>query len=309
MPRPLDLAEMENRMLTEFSQGYAPTSYINRLVLPPIPVTRDKGSYFVDENGLLIYDTELAPRADAKTIDFATGSEKWEVFDHALAGLLSKKEIQAARETGVEQLSDLKETLIAKLITLLEAKREKNCADRVFGAAYYDSEYQTDNVAWNDEDSDPIGDIMTGMEAVRDMGAIPNSLVLGRKAYNALRVHPKLIAFFKNQMGMLSDEQIKNVLGVTNIIVGDNVYNSGSPKNPILTPFWGDHCAIYPIHSAQEMKMGARVHTVLFDKLTDYHSYEEDKSLNVLYTQTTCYGLKTINTKQGYLIKNVIASS
>lgn len=309
MGRILELQEMENRLLSEFSQGWAPTQYLNRTVLPAIPVMDDKGRYLVDKNGLMIYDTELAPRADAKTVDFSHGYDNWEVFDHALASYLSKKEIAVAKRSGVDKVSDLKEATIAFILNLLEAKREKSAADRIFGTAYYHADHQKDNVAWNDEDSDPIGDIITGQDMVRDMGVIPNSLVMGYKAFSALRVHPKLLAFFKNQMGLLTIDQMKEVLGVKNIIVGEGAYNSGTENNPVLTPFWGSHCAIVPIHTPEEMRLGFRVHTALFDKLDDYHSYEEDKGLNVRLTQTATYGLLTTNIKHGYLITNVIASS
>lgn len=316
MPRINTMNSLENKLISRFSTGYRPPKFINRLVLPPIPVEKDTGRYLVDLNGNLIYDAERAPRAEAKQVNFNISYGNWAVNEYALGMHLDNKEISAAKSSGAQKLVDLKKLASRKLINLLELKREKVVADIVGGTSYYDNDFQkalTNGEEWSDEDSDPIGDIMTGMNKVRSqVGFMPNAMVMGRQTYNVLAVHPQLISYFKNQMGRLTLDQIKSLFeGIDQIIIGDGVYNSGTEDSPTITDFWGDMCALYIIPSMAELEEGTQVHAAMFDKLVDYMFVENPYkySLGIEVTQSVTWGAQHISDKNGYLITNTVADA
>lgn len=311
MPDIRNLKSMENRILTNFSQGWLPTEFVNRLVCPPIPVTRSKGDYMVDKNGLMIYDTERAPRTRAKTVDFEHGTSAWSTIDHWLSVLMDKDEIEEAQATGLEALMNIKQDAVSLVMNLLEAKREKAIADRIMGTSYYHDDFQTDIEAtpWNDQtNGDPIGNIMEALKAVRSVGCNANALVMSANVFDALCVHPALLDHFKNQMGRLTDAQILGLFrNVNKIVIGEAMYNTGTPDVPVLVPFWGDHCAVVPINSLQELKQGRKAHTVVFDRLNAYKSLEHDEGETIRVIQKVEWGVLTINTQHGYLIENAVA--
>ena len=311
MPDIKNLKSMENRVLTTFSQGWNPQDMINRIVCPPIPVTRSQGDYMVDKNGLRLYDTERAPRTRAKTVDFEHGTSSWSTKDQWLSVLLDKDEIEEAQSTGLEALMNIKQDAVSLVMNLLEAKREKAVADRVMGTSYYHNDFQKDiaSTPWNDQtNGDPIADIMEAVKAVRSVGAVANALVMSGAVYDALCVHPAMLDYFKMQMGRLTDAQILSMFrGVTRIVIGDATYNSGTEDAAVLTPYWGDHCAVVPINSLQELKQGRKAHTVVFDRLNAYKSLEHDEGETVRMIQKVEWGILTINTQHGYLIENAVA--
>lgn len=311
MPDIKNLKSMENKILTTFSQGWNPQAMINRIVCPPIPVTRSKGDYMANKNGLMIYDTERAPRTRAKTVDFEHGTSPWATDDHWLSVLMDKDEIEEAQETGLEALMNLKQDAVSLVMSLLEAKREKAVADRLMGTSYYHNDFQKDIEAtpWNDQTSgDPIADILEAIKAVRSVGAVANALVMSANVFDALCVHPALTDHFKNQMGRLTEAQILGLFrGVNKIVVGEGMYNTGTQDAPVLTPFWGDHCAVVPINSLVELKQGRKAHTVVFDRLNAYKSMEHDEGETVRVIQKVEWGVLTINTQHGFLIENAVA--
>lgn len=312
MPNINTLEQMEVRLLSEFSQGFIPGGFFNRLILPPITVLKSRGKYLAGKNGLMLYDTERAPRTQAKQIDHNYGSGEYRTYEHALAHPLDKKEIQAANEVGLTQLQNLKENVISLLISLLELNREKGTADVVFGSTYYHADYQDDigSTPWNNHSTgDPIGDINAAIKAVREAGAVPNALVMSSDVFDVLKTHPDLVNHFKNQMGVLTAEQIIGLFGpIKKIVVADCMYNSGTEDAEVLTNVWGNHCAVYPIPSPEELMRGARVHAALFDKLSGYHAYEHDQGVLVNYTQIVEWGIEAINNQCGFLIQNTLGS-
>jgi hypothetical protein len=81
---------------------------------------------------------------------------------------------------------------------------------------------------WDDPDSDPIGDMSKWiLEVMALTGKAPNTLVIGKKIFEALRIHPDLVDIYKyTQTGILNLQQVSAALGVENILVSSAVVNT-----------------------------------------------------------------------------------
>ncbi len=315
MPPIPTLDSMENVVLSNFMRGNVPANYINREVCPPIPVYQDTGSYLVTENGRLIYDDERAQNTRAKSVDFNFSTETYAIIERALSGTLDKSTIDKARELGGgPEVLTLQQDMVKFVDDLLEAKREKRVADIVFGTSYYDSTMKTElttTSCWSDSvNSDPVGNISSGQEAVRGKtGMHPNALVLGATAFATLRKHPKVITLFGdiNHRGQLTIEELKELFEVQKVIVGRGTYNAGTVESPTVTDFWADSCAIINIPSLPELKAGYPCHTVMFENLAKSKVYEHDEGEVIRYILKRFYAPKHISLFNGYLYTNVVA--
>ncbi len=308
-----DWAKFRSELLTKFSQAWRPATHINRMVLPPIPVETDKGTYLVEANGNVLYDTARALRAKPRQVEYSADTGEWTVQEHALGGALDFKEIKRAEQSKVAKLMALKQRRIGSLLNDLENVREKAVSDIIFGSSYYGSGHHLDlssgsNKAWNEEGSDPVADILTGIRTVRGkIGQLPNAMVLGYDTYQALATHPQLIAQFKVQQGLLTPDQVKSLFtGVKYLIIGSGTYNAGTPEAPVVTDFWGDYCALIPIPSTDELMEGTQTHSIFLDKTVDYWTAEEAKLWGVEFMQSVTWGVKTVNNQAGYLISKTL---
>lgn len=314
MPAITNLSDFQNKLLTNMSLGYRPNKYANREVLPPVEVDDDTGSYITELNDNMLVDDARAIRTRAKSVDFNFGKGTFNLEDHALSILLDKKkEIEKAAKLSSLKLNNLKESSIRKILNMLEIKREYLAASMVHGASNYHSNNKkalSGQTCWSDyTNSDPVGDIMAGIEVVRNtIGFNPNGLVMDSYTWALLRNHPAILTYFKVNQGMATREQVMSLFdGIDKIVVGTAMYNAGTPSVPSPTNFWADSCAIIPIPTAQELADGTQVHSVMFDQLSAYGSYEFDEGEVVRMMQTVSYGVMKVNEKAGYLISNTKA--
>ena len=314
MPNPKDYDALENKILTGFALDYQSNIYVNRLIHPPVNVTRDVGTYYVGKNGMFLYDTERALRAMPKQIDQSFGTGQYHTRQHALDHPLDMEELKAAEETGMGQVMNLKQRAVNYVMNSLELDREHEDFAITFGTAYYGSSNKADlssTHGWDEQsDSNPISDINAAIEACRAGGARANSLVLDYMTLSYLLNHPVLIGYFKNQMGMLTIDQMKSLFPtITKVVVTDAVYNSGTPDVPVLTPLATKVCAVLPIHTPQEMQNGVRLHSAMFEKVKDTKSLEYSVGPLLHLQQYVRYGIEAINDNCGFLFTNTFGNA
>ncbi len=79
---------------------------------------------------------------------------------------------------------------------------------------------------WTDGGSDPQANIQLGREVIRaTIGRYPNTLLLGPAAYNAARMHPKVIERFKYTTDApVTADMLATLLEVNRVVVGTSIY-------------------------------------------------------------------------------------
>lgn len=85
----------------------------------------------------------------------------------------------------------------------------------------------------DDSDSDPLGLFMQSKMAIKKkIGVIPNTLILGEKVYEALRINEQLNSLYRNPQGdenvptKLNEQMIARALDVNKIIVARAMYDT-----------------------------------------------------------------------------------
>ena len=291
-------------VLTNIALGYKNAQFIGEALFPIVNV--DKEGFTIPKFGKEMfaeYETERAvgansnvmPRRDQDKIDVVLREhdlaypvdyreQRESIFDEeSRAVKLSKDGIEGRRERECARLAQLQATYVTgSKVTLASDKK------------------------WAKSGGDPLGDIDTGKEAIRKrIGIRPNTILMGASAYYALRRHAQLQAQLgANKDKLITLEQLKEILEVGNIVVGESL--SGNQQ---LGDIWGDNFILAysaegtdGVRSKEEPSFG---YTFRLSGMPIGDRYESE-DLKVTFSRYTDI-YKTIVTfpEAGYLISSV----
>ena len=300
-----------NPILSQFAKGYKSETRIARLVAPTIRSYTESGTYYIfGKEGFRIIDTERALRAMSKQTDFAISSTTYRCVEHALHTPLDYKEIEAAQKYGASAVLSLEQRAVNFVQGLLEIELEKAVADIMFSTTYYSGNYTTltGDDQWSSANSDPLGQIKTGIQAARaDMGIEPNTLVLGYTPYWALSTHAQIKAMISDNVSKpitVTAPDLANLLRLKNVYVGQAAYTTDAG---VFTDLWGDYAALIYLPDNMEMPEGTTPHTVIIEEegYPEVKTYQDKKVK--FYEVTRKYLVKNIDNTFGYLITDLVA--
>lgn len=295
-----------DQFLTNISVSYTDTqNYVAEQVVPVVPVQKQSDKYMVfDYQDHMVEDNNIRRAPGTVASEMRTGwsedsyfcegyAKRYALYDEEIANadedlIFSLKEM-AARQVKAKLLLN-KEIMTAKLMT------NQNNFHPDLKVSVGDNGGTADIVKWSDyTNSDPMKDIFKLREKVERLGGMNmNTLVLSKPVYNILKFHPKLkatIAGFTSPE-MVSDEAIKTLLGVDNLIVANGRkanssqrrVGEGGPTNYI----WGNNAILMYLPSAPGRDVPAAAYTfqwtnpkanVVGNQKTREYYNEEQKTL------------------------------
>lgn len=223
-----------NPQLTAIAIAYRnpAAAMIADLVLPRRP-TAKKFTYtrYSADQGYTIPDTRVGRKSEPTQVDFGGTPINDEVVDYGLDDTIPNDEIEAFNAmpkapgaAGPDKVSTM------MLTHLVELDRERRVAALIFNAASYAggmSEALVGNAQWSDTaNSDPVAKIGDSIDKplIR-----PNTLVLGRAVWTALRRHPKIVQAVNNTQqgaGIASRQQVADLFELSQVLVGESFVNS-----------------------------------------------------------------------------------
>ena len=111
-------------------------------------------------------------------------------------------------------------------------------------------------IHWNDGSGSPKVDVDTARENIRkNIGLLPNTLVITQPMLNALSIHPKITDLFKyTTPGTLSEEQLAIYFGLEQVLVARNVVATNN-EGQTFTPadIWGNNAVLAHVNPAQDL--------------------------------------------------------
>lgn len=181
-----------SRPLTNISIAYVQqqTSFVADQVFPNIPVTKSRDSYYAYDRSFWNRD-EMAVRAPG-TESSSAGYEVNADQSYYTPVRGFKVPIPDQQVSDQDDVLDARTdaTEFATLKALLH--REKNWADNFFTTGVWATDDTSQD--WSDAASEPIEVIRTAKRTVQQTtGFKPNTLVLGKEAYDVLVDHPDII--------------------------------------------------------------------------------------------------------------------
>jgi hypothetical protein len=232
-----------NGPLSNIAIAYKGGNYIADKIFPVVPVDKQSDKYFIWTKGFWMRNM-VEKRTPGDTypegrLQLSSDEYYCDLFHLGYPipdeSIKNQDEAVQLEITGAEWLADQ-----------FLKNREIKIAATAFATASWD-EYVTggtDFVQWNDyDDSNPITDVDAGISVIeQSTGQVPNTLVMGKEVFNALKQHPILLELFKyTNPSILSEAQIKSALGIENLIIGRAVVESSKEGAATATRgyIWG----------------------------------------------------------------------
>ena len=295
--------------LSNVSIKYTNDVFIADLVLPMVKVAKQTGKYYVyDKSNLRVDKTARAAGSAANEIDFGVApTGTFACDDHALKGFVAD-EIQDQADAALNPLVDETETVTEKLLL----DREINAAALLTSTATLTQNVTLATTAqWSDySNSDPIGDVRTARTTIhQNTFKKPNTLILGKQAFDILIEHPQIIERIKySQLGVVTAELLARVFQVEKVIVGEAGQNTAvEGQTDSLSYIWGKNAIVAYIAPQIRIKMLTLGVTFTYSTRLVKRWRDEDREGTYVRIGNDNYVQKIIAAAAGYLIKNCVA--
>jgi hypothetical protein len=249
-------ARVIDPILTTVAQGYKNGAFVGNALFPVVPVGQRGGRIIsFGREDFQLYATGRAPGTNTKRVQYGHGSAPYALEQHALEGVVPFELMEDANAVpGI----NLGTNAIHKTQDIIALRTEKAQADLATNATLYASGNKTTlsgTAQWDDEDSDPCGDIEVGKEAIRaKVGRRGNTVAMGAAVFKALKTHPKIIDRIKyTGRDVVTKELLAALFDVQRVEVGDAVYMNATGQ---LADVWGKFVVIAYTETAGVADMG-----------------------------------------------------
>lgn len=192
--------------------------------------------------GLRLVETRRGLNAEPNKITIGSGTATGELEEHTLETFYDYRRLKAAQEAGTEDQFRLNHA--AALRQLVQIKKEKQCADIIFGASYYGSNTAS-NVNFS---STGIRDtVLAQKDALqRSSGVRPNKFVVGQTTHRFLLKNADIMNTIQYARGGITTAQvIADYFEVDEYLVGSAVYQASAAAGAA-----GTATSIWPVDSA-----------------------------------------------------------
>ena len=237
--------------LTAVAIGYRNTALIADEVLPRVPVGLQSFKYTKYPKGTFftVPETLVGRKGQPNTVEF-TGEEVTDsTQDHALDDEGPNADIELAR---AQNMPDPQMRAVEGIAELILLAREVRAAGLVFDPAQYANGNKNTTLAgttqWSDfttGDSDPVGDIMAGLDACIMR---PNVMVMGNAVSSKLRRHPAIVKSYNGtsgDAGIVPLQFLADLFELEQVLVGKGWVNTAKKgKAPVMQRVWGKSCAL-----------------------------------------------------------------
>jgi hypothetical protein len=238
-----------DQALSDFAVGYAldTTGFIADMVAPPVNVQKMSDHYWVGgKESFKLYNTRRAPTATFPRIELGVSSDTYLCEGYGVEVPVSREEVANA-----DASINPEQEATALGVDAMKLAYELRVASAFFNASNFSNGVAlTGDDRWNKAASDPIADIQAAKDAVATaLGKEPNTLIIGKAVWTALRQHPDLVERIKYvQIGSpLNEQLLAQLLDIDRVIVGRSIYDStveGDSAGFTGTHIWGKYAAV-----------------------------------------------------------------
>jgi hypothetical protein len=302
-----------DKMLSNISIGYKNEEFIGDMIFKPVSVDKQSDRYFVyGKEAFRLHDDRRAPGAVSNEINYRLSNDQYFCEGHALRHYLPDEERQNADDNF--QLEIDATELISQGILI---NKEVDAASKILDSANYDSALRIPTggggqpLKWSDPTSDPVGDIETAKVKIHKLsGLAPNTMIMSYPVFSKLRVHPKLLAYFKvSEISIVSLGMMKEFFDVQTILVGKAL--KAVDKNDTLDYIWGKSVVLAYVPAAAAKKTPAIGYSFMWNKdgagaVQVRQWYNQDSRSTVIEAERW-YSHKMVSAIAGAIFPDVIA--
>ena len=296
-----------DQALTEVSIAYRNRQYVAGEIFPRIPVTKQSNKYFVySKDNFRIFDDSRRPGARANEIDWTLSTDTYFCEGHALAQAIPD-ELRANADQAIDV--DVETTEV--LTDLLYIQSEILVASKATDPAVVTQNTTLSGAnQWSDyTSSDPLKAVEDQKPTIlKQIGQVPNAMLVSYPVFVALRNHPKIVDRFKYaQVGIVQPDHLKSVFNVDYFYVGAALKNTAKEgQADSLDYIWGKNAVLFyrpPAPGRRTVSLGYQF-TWLFGANTEgflvKRYRDESRTADVIETQLY-YDAKVVAASAAYL--------
>lgn len=228
-------------VLSALALGYSNAEFIGDQLLPFVTLDKEGGKIpRFGKDVFRLYATERALRAKSNRInpDDVDGIDI-SLDEHDLEYPIDYRE-------DAEAAFPLQAHATNRVVEGIRLRHEAMVASITQNPANYPTGNKialSGSAVFTDHNSDPEGVVDEAKAAVRNkIVKEPNTMVIGYKAWRALKRHPKLKAILSDTRSRLVQiADLREIFEIENIVVGKGIY---STDNGVVTDLWGGNLVL-----------------------------------------------------------------
>jgi hypothetical protein len=302
-----------DQALTSVSIAYHNAQFVADQIFPVVPVTKQSNKYFIySKDRFRILDDARRPGARANEIDWTLSTDTYFCEGHALAQAIPD-ELRANADQAIDVDVDTTETLT----DLIYLQREILAASKATDPAVVTQNTTLSGTSqWSDfTNSDPLQAVENQKSTIqKQIGQVPNSLLVSYPVFLALRDHPAIIERFKyTQVGILQPDHLRAAFNVDNFFIAAAIKNTAAEGvADALDYIWGKNALLFfkpPTPGRRTLSLGYQF-TWLFGANTDgflvKRYRDESRTADIVETQLY-YDAKVVAPSAAYLWLSAVA--
>jgi hypothetical protein len=300
-----------DQALTSVSIAYHNAQFVADQIFPVVPVTKQSNKYFIySKDRFRILDDARRPGARANEIDWTLSTDTYFCEGHALAQAIPD-ELRANADQAIDV--DTTETLT----DLIYLQREILAASKAADPTVVTQNTTLSGTSqWSDyTNSDPLQAVEDQKSTIqKQIGQVPNSLLVSYPVFLALRDHPAIIDRFKyTQVGILQPDHLRAAFNVDNFFIAAAIKNTAAEgAADALDYIWGKNALLFfkpPTPGRRTLSLGYQF-TWLFGANTDgflvKRYRDESRTADIVETQLY-YDAKVVAPSAAYLWLSAVA--
>ncbi len=240
----------QNPILTSLLLGLGQGSFVAEKLFPRLPQALSSVTLAqLGDERLRRYNLRRAPGAATKRINIKYDGKTYAVDQYSVEVPLPRellREADESRKLNVGNYLDVSRIAMATANDVLALDYEIEVAQLATNAASYTAGNTlalTGGTKWSAATGTPVTDIRAAADVVRKkIGKRPNTLLLSADALTALCTNPEVKGYLPSTaMGPASIDQLKSILNVAAIEVGDAVWINDAD---VGADVWGNNAVL-----------------------------------------------------------------
>lgn len=316
-----------DKALTNISVQYLqdPANYIAGQVFPMVPVKKQSDRYFIYLRDDWFRDEaeERAPGTESAGGDYDIDNTPT-YFCRKYA--YHKDVVEEDRANADDPLTP-DEDAVSFVTDKLLLNKENKWAKTFFAAGVWSFDYEGmvsggtggEFIYWDDyANSQPIEDITKfSTEQSERTGKRPNTIVMGRRAYDALKNHPDFLDRVKyTQKGVVTSDLIAEMFDVERVLVANAIQNTAERgKTADMSFIMGNHVLLCYTTNAPKLKTATAGYTFVWTGLMGANAFGgrinrfSMPALGIGTERIECelaYDMKVVAADMGTFLKNAV---
>lgn len=240
----------QNPILSSLLLGMGQGTFIAEQLFPRLPQALSSVMLAkTSDERLKKYNLRRAPGAKTKRVDISYDGKTYSVSQYSIEVPIPRELIREAdesRKLNVGNHLDVSRIAMVTANDILLLDYEIEVATLATTSGTYAAGHVTalaGGAKWSAETGTPVLDIRSASDVIRKkIGKRPNKLTLSADAFSALCMNAEVKKYLPNtQQGVATTDQLKNILNVPEIVVGDAVWKDA---DGVGADVWGNNAIL-----------------------------------------------------------------